>query len=224
MRIKKTRGFTLIELLIVVAIIAILAAIAIPNFLAAQTRAKVSRAKANMRTATTALESYFVDNNTYPGTIAASGQGVLTLGIPVAVTTPIAYVTTVPKDDFDVFGGFGGYSLPIKLKVAGWTFNAAGNGFGTDLPFYVNQADGLVGTDQAYATREANSSNVQYALFSVGPGHALTPGGGWYTITGEPTGASSGHFPQPTRYWYDPTNGTISLGYVVRLSGGNVSN
>ena len=57
------RAFTLIDLLIVVAIIAILAAIAVPNFLEAQTRSKISRAKADMRTMATALESYLVDNN-----------------------------------------------------------------------------------------------------------------------------------------------------------------
>ena len=60
------KGFTLIELLIVVAIIAILAAIAVPNFLEAQTRAKVSRTKADMRSVATALESFYVDNNWYP--------------------------------------------------------------------------------------------------------------------------------------------------------------
>jgi len=63
---KTKQGFTLIELLIVVAIIAILAAIAIPNFLAAQVRSKVSRSKAELRTFATALESYQVDNNVYP--------------------------------------------------------------------------------------------------------------------------------------------------------------
>ncbi len=60
---RVARGFTLIELLIVVAIIAILAAIAVPNFLEAQVRSKVSRVKADMRTLATAIETYTVDNN-----------------------------------------------------------------------------------------------------------------------------------------------------------------
>src|SRR5437763_4530938 len=59
-------GFTLIELLIVVAIIAILAAIAVPNFLEAQTRSKVSRVRADQRSMATAIEAYYVDNNHYP--------------------------------------------------------------------------------------------------------------------------------------------------------------
>ena len=63
---RKQVGFTLIELLIVVAIIAILAAIAVPNFLEAQIRAKVSRAYSDMRSLATAIESYCVDTNKYP--------------------------------------------------------------------------------------------------------------------------------------------------------------
>ena len=61
----RLRAFTLIELLIVVAIIAILAAIAVPNFLEAQTRSKVSRSKADIRTQAIAMEAYFVDHNSY---------------------------------------------------------------------------------------------------------------------------------------------------------------
>ena len=59
------KAFTLIELLIVVAIIAILAAIAVPNFLEAQVRSKVSRVKADMRSMRTAMEAYRVDYNRY---------------------------------------------------------------------------------------------------------------------------------------------------------------
>ncbi|HUT24281.1 MAG TPA: prepilin-type N-terminal cleavage/methylation domain-containing protein, partial [Sumerlaeia bacterium] len=56
-------GFTLIELLIVVAIIAILAAIAVPNFLEAQVRSMVSRVRADLRSLATAQEAYFTDWN-----------------------------------------------------------------------------------------------------------------------------------------------------------------
>jgi len=55
----------LIELLIVVAIIGILAAIAIPNLLHAQTRAKVAAVRANFTTLATAVETYYVDNDRY---------------------------------------------------------------------------------------------------------------------------------------------------------------
>jgi prepilin-type N-terminal cleavage/methylation domain-containing protein len=90
------RAFTLIELLIVVAIIAILAAIAVPNFLEAHIRAKVSRAKTDMRSAATATEAYAVDYGTYP-----RDANLPTYTGLVALTTPVAYIASVPRDVFN---------------------------------------------------------------------------------------------------------------------------
>ena len=60
------RGFTLIELMFVVAVIGILAGIAIPNFLEAQTRSKIARVKSDLALSQNALESYYLDHNVYP--------------------------------------------------------------------------------------------------------------------------------------------------------------
>jgi len=68
----RRHAFTLLDRLIVVAIIAILAAIAVPNFLEAQTRAKVSRVQSDLRSVATALEAYRIDSNRYPPTMAYS--------------------------------------------------------------------------------------------------------------------------------------------------------
>lgn len=88
-------AFTLIELLIVVAIIGILAAIAVPNFLNAQTRAKVARVYSDIKAQATALEQYRLDNNKYP----PSNQFYPRL---LRLSTPFAYIATLPIDIFAV--------------------------------------------------------------------------------------------------------------------------
>lgn len=87
------RAFTLIELLIVVAIIGILAAIAVPNFLNAQIRAKVSRMQADHRSLHTAMMMYRVDNNSFHQHSHAPNQN-------APLTTPTAYMATSPADAF----------------------------------------------------------------------------------------------------------------------------
>jgi len=109
------RGFTLIELLIVIAIIGILTAIALPNFRNAQTRAKVARAKADIKTIVSGLEQYMIDNNAYPTyhydrtnpyEIYIGGAVVSRLVSPPfdgrnPLTTPIKYITSFPNDPFN---------------------------------------------------------------------------------------------------------------------------
>ena len=87
---RDSKGFTLIELLIVVAIIGIIAAIAIPNLLNAIDRGKQKRTMADMRSIGTAVESYAVDNNVYP--VAA------TAAVLKGLVEPI-YIKTMPTAD-----------------------------------------------------------------------------------------------------------------------------
>ncbi len=95
----KTRGFTLIELLIVVAIIGILAAIAVPNFLNAQQRAKIAKVDSDHHAISTAMGMYILDQGSYPGDHDldryASGENGL-----FKLTTPISYIGALPQDPF----------------------------------------------------------------------------------------------------------------------------
>jgi len=148
------QGFTLIELLIVVAIIAILAAIAIPNFLEAQTRAKVSKCMNDLRTLVVAHEAYQVDwndvirdqndsdtppdqrNLTFrtenPGIVpdvvfvTAWVEGFHTFRQFRPLTTPVAYLSYKPLDTFSKVVPPGLDTREINQKIVYWVFMMAG--------------------------------------------------------------------------------------------------
>jgi len=193
----KATGFTLIELLIVVAIIAILAAIAVPNFLEAQTRSKVARVKTDMRSLNTAFMAYYNDymrvppdgddeNALRPGLtwyLENPGQqpdykfvddtrdpGFVCLSYFVPLTTPVAYITSVPHD-----------------------------GFTRRMPF-------------AYGTRGWPGARVTYAVVSsCGPDQIE---GDW--LRWNHTEFASPQYPEGLGLPYDSTNGTKSRGDIWR--------
>ncbi|MFH1738274.1 MAG: prepilin-type N-terminal cleavage/methylation domain-containing protein [bacterium] len=146
------RAFTLIELLIVVAIIGILAAIAVPNFLNARTRALVARTYGDMKAVRDAFQMYRLDNGDwvpdYDGIGAASGSEFRTY---VALTTPVAYMSSIPLDVWvrnDEFRLIQGKSVAYYEY---WGYKSGG-----------------------VARLEAcNRYGLGYAMRSIGPDHAL---------------------------------------------------
>ncbi|MCC6547634.1 prepilin-type N-terminal cleavage/methylation domain-containing protein [Candidatus Sumerlaeota bacterium] len=222
----KTKAFTLIELLIVVAIIAILAAIAVPNFLEAQTRAKVSRAKADLRSLAIGAESYYVDNNAYPYTNSQGTSIWMPGGGPFnnttiragGITSPIAYMTTIPEDVFkhaiDEPGGF--KAAPIYMEKAG--FGITNGVVLRNKPSRVpNDANGtLNGVSNTLDAKTTESETPRvWIMYSLGPD--MTP-----FVTDRPV--ANGTVINGSRWTilnrYDPTNGTISTGNILRLPGG----
>jgi type II secretory pathway pseudopilin PulG len=166
-------------LLVVVAIIGILAGIALPNFLEAQTRSKVSRVKSDLRTVAGGLEAYFSDHNRYPP------SAVIPRALRLrALTTPVAYLSTVPRDVFK--------DQETEFRPMSWHGNFA------------------------YGARPIDQESL-YALSSNGPD--LLP-------NHEPIefypGYSDEIWENPASGYeyirYDPTNGTISLGDIWRVS------
>ncbi len=206
----KSKGFTLIELLIVVAIIAILAAIAVPNFLEAQTRAKISQVLTNQRTIATATESYRVDWNLVP-TSALSGSRITDRwGFAFWLTTPISYMAAVPEapefDKKDPVYGVGTNTGDIVMNRFGFYPMAVYN------RDWYNRLRGIPEASPSptnfswicETTFQLRNSQGSYMQWSNGPAggnayHAVNGGYGYEWTT------------------YDPSNGTISRGLLMRL-------
>jgi len=192
------KGFTLIELLIVVAIIAILAAIAIPNFLEAQVRAKVSRSMADMRSIGIAIDAYHIDNAAYPNFVGGPRAGDYIGYLMVEnsraryagqlLTTPIPYLSSIPLDVF----------MTKMLRQSAWggplaRFYSVVATISNNGPRDYLGGWELIGRDPEY---------FHWFMESCGPD--LT----WWVAY--PLSGRDLH-----RFFYDPTNGTVSQGQLV---------
>ena len=104
-RAQSEKGFTLIELLVVILIIGILAAIALPAFLNQRSKAQDTEAKSAARTAQTAMETFYTDEQTYVGADEAAvrkiepalNEGVATAGLAISGQAVDGYTVTVTQ-------------------------------------------------------------------------------------------------------------------------------
>jgi type IV pilus assembly protein PilA len=118
-RAQDEKGFTLIELLVVILIIGILAAIALPAFLNQRSKAQDSTAKSDVRTAQTAMETWYTDNQTYVG--ATGGAAGTLVGIEPALKN---------ANSLDATGQSAtGYTISVISKSSdGTKFSITNNG------------------------------------------------------------------------------------------------
>jgi len=152
LKLRKQTGFTLIELLIVVAIIGIIAAIAIPNLLNAIDRGKQKRSMADMRSIGTAVESYAVDVNFYP--ISSSMASITSIGAANMGIEPI-YIKLAPTKD-----GWGGL----------YYYGSDTLGAGSDYTVVTYAKDKKVSTASAGATNDFDCDIIfQNGTFTAYP-------------------------------------------------------
>lgn len=186
-------AFTLMELLIVVAIIAMLCAIAVPNFLDAQTRSKVSRSRADLRAVATGLEIYRTDYNAYPLVGNPAMPGPWDLSVPYGkrlqiLTSPVAYLQRIPGDVF----ARGEAAEPLGPEYC----YAPGNLYHGAARIYTG----------------SNYRGLVYSVSGRGPDSKIGVGG--YCLAHP----QAYHSRLAERGSYDATNGTVSQGDIVQLN------
>lgn len=207
---KWDSAFTLIELLIVIAIILILIAIALPNFLEAQTRSRVTRAKAEMRGLGLALEAYRTDYRRYPPNAFYEQTPFNVLPTPVNIfglmmlTTPVKYMDRVPTDPFAptdgklVNGTTGGIIVVLPPdKLHGMSY------------LYWSQ-DSLRKDGQITTVDAMKRNGINWSLQSVAPDGDLD------SINLNPNDMVALRI-NATNWAYSPTNGTKSNGDIARV-------
>ncbi|NPU98142.1 MAG: prepilin-type N-terminal cleavage/methylation domain-containing protein [Candidatus Omnitrophica bacterium] len=195
----RREGFTLIELLIVVAIIGILAAIAVPNFLNAQTRAQLAQVHTNFKALATAFEMYHTDYGCYALHDPVHNYNVWLNGL----TTPVAYIARIPVDIFQT------------AKLAGTTSLA--NWAPRELhpePFYTtgSGAYGARGLDDIPPRGSGNDLTLRFIQDKeqYDKAQSLWPNGR-YVVSVGPDGLHT--YPGV----YNITNGLRSYGDMIRV-------
>lgn len=147
-RMKDDRGFTLIELMVVVLIIAILIAIAIPTFLGLRRRAQDRAAQSNLRNGMIAAKAFYTDDETFAGFTAASGE-------PQAIEPSLTWVDSAAPANVDEVGIVLPVTVPAGQEVVLNAVSASTTEFCIADSSTLGTAKG-VGFAATYAACDAN--------------------------------------------------------------------